>query len=172
MSGRQVDGRTDCLCGSEAEEGKNHVKVRNWATSLTVLGLAAAGTAIATPANAAGCYGSSCEGKDPAAYCQSDAITPSNGAIWLGSAYVELRYSPSCRAAWARISQADWVPQDQHAPTVTVHRTSDGKEYSCAVAAGATGCYTKMVNDIGVKSYAKGFYDGGARTWSGSTGSY
>ncbi|MGW7544403.1 DUF2690 domain-containing protein [Streptomyces sp. NPDC054770] len=148
------------------------MKVRNWATTLTVLALAAAGTAIATPANAAGCYGSTCEGKDPATYCQSDAITPSNGAIWLGSAYVELRYSPSCRAAWARISRAAYVPQDQSAPWVAVHRTSDGVEYPCTVLNGNTGCYTKMVNDIGVKSLAKGFYDGGARTWSGSTGAY
>lgn len=37
---------------------------------------------------------------------------------------------------------------------------------------GATGCYTKMVNDINVKSFAKGMYDGGARVWEGSTGSY
>ncbi|WP_043663205.1 DUF2690 domain-containing protein [Streptomyces xylophagus] len=148
------------------------MKVRNWGASVTVLVLAAAGTAIATPASAAGCYGSSCEGKDPAAYCQSDAITPSNGAVWLGPAYVELRYSPSCRAAWARISHAPYVPQDQSTPWATVHRTSDGKEYTCSVPQGATGCYTKMVNDINVKSFAKGMYDGGAQIWQGSTGSY
>lgn len=45
------------------------MKTRNWAASMTVLALAAAGTAIATPASAAGCYGSSFEGKDPATYC-------------------------------------------------------------------------------------------------------
>lgn len=148
------------------------MKVRNWAASATVLVLAASGTALATPANAAGCYGSSCEGKDPAAYCQSDAITPSNGAHWLGPAYLELRYSPSCRAAWARISRAPYVPQDQSKPWAIVHRTSDGKEYPCSVPNGSTSCYTKMVNDIDVKSLAKGGYDGGAQVWTGSTGSY
>ncbi|MCX4760293.1 YjfA family protein [Streptomyces sp. NBC_01275] len=148
--------------------------LRRWAASASVLMMAGAGTAVAAPASAAptaSCYGSTCEGKDPSVYCADDATSPVGG-IWLGQAYVELRYSPSCRAAWARISHASYNTLDQFTPYATVRRNSDGREYTCAVATTGTGCYTKMVNDINVTSYAKGMWDSGARTYEGRTSSY
>jgi hypothetical protein len=125
---------------------------------------------IAAPASAAGCYASSCEGKDPAVYCQSDARTVQS--LRLGQALLELRYSGSCRAAWARISNAGYDHHDQFTPWATVHRNSDGREYTCSVPRGGSSCYTRMVNDAGVTSYAKGMWDSGARIYEGRTGSY
>ncbi|MEU1181160.1 DUF2690 domain-containing protein [Streptomyces sp. NPDC005820] len=151
------------------------MKLRNWAAATSVLLVAATGVALAPPAGAAAdasCYGSSCEGKDPATYCADDAITPSGGAVWLGTAYLELRYSPSCRAAWARISRAGYNTLDQSTPYAIVHRTSDGREYKCTVATSGTGCYTKMVNDIDVTSYAKGMWDSGSRVYEDRTSAY
>jgi hypothetical protein len=39
----------------------------------------------------------------------------------LGQALLELRYSPSCRAAWGRISNAGYDTRDQFTPYATVH---------------------------------------------------
>ncbi|WP_217241798.1 DUF2690 domain-containing protein [Streptomyces sp. AC555_RSS877] len=149
------------------------MNLRRWAAAASVLLMAGAGTAVAAPASAAptaGCYGSSCEGKDPNIYCADDATSPVGG-VRLGQAYLELRYSPSCRAAWARISNASYG-NGQFTPFATVHRNSDGREYTCAVQRGATSCYTRMVNDINVTSYAKGEWDSGAQTYNGRTSSY
>jgi len=84
---------------------------------LTTLAAAAAGLALVvaglsqTPAQAddftatGGCYGPNCVGRDPAGLCDGDAATV--GQQWIdGTASLELRYSPSCKAAWARISMA------------------------------------------------------------------
>jgi hypothetical protein len=62
---------------------------------------------IGTPAaHAAACYGSGCDGLDPQATgCYADAITPAGaGTIWAGGVKLELRYSPSCGANWARMT--------------------------------------------------------------------
>ncbi|MFJ9738341.1 DUF2690 domain-containing protein [Streptomyces sp. NPDC101166] len=150
------------------------MNLRRWAAAASVLMMAGAGTAVAAPASAAptaSCYGSSCEGKDPDTYCSDDAKSPVAG-VWLGQAFVELRYSPSCRAAWARISRASYDTRDQFTPYATVRRNSDGREYSCSVPVGGTSCYTRMVNDVNVTSFAKGMWDSGARTYEGHTSSY
>ncbi|MFE9772057.1 DUF2690 domain-containing protein [Streptomyces sp. NPDC005931] len=141
------------------------------AAALAAGGLTAASGTPAAAAATGGCYASGCEGKDPSQYCASDATTPVSG-VWLGQAYVELRYSPSCRAAWARISHAGYDTRDQFTPYATVHRNSDGKEYTCWVPQGGSGCYTRMVNDANVSSFAKGMWDSGARIYEGRTASY
>lgn len=51
-------------------------------------------------ADAAGCYGASCNGLDPMGRCDSDAITV--GAMHVSGGMLELRYSPSCAANWGR----------------------------------------------------------------------
>lgn len=71
------------------------------------LSLAAAATFMvvsSAPANAASCYGYSCDGSDPlAAGCSADAYTVSTfNTYW--NRYVEHRYSPACGAAWIRYS--------------------------------------------------------------------
>lgn len=134
--------------------------------------MAGAGLLAGTPAHAAAnaCSGSACDGKDPATYCQGDARTEES--VRLGQALLELRYSPGCRAAWARISNAGYVPQDNFTPFATIHRNSDGREYSCSVPRGETSCYSRMVNDRNVTSYAKGMWDSGARIYEDRTASY
>ncbi|GIF49380.1 uncharacterized protein DUF2690 [Asanoa ferruginea] len=59
---------------------------------------------VATPAMAASCYGTSCNYLDPQTNgCNADARTLQ--AINPESPYtVELRYSPTCFAAWARVT--------------------------------------------------------------------
>lgn len=147
---------------------------------MTVLLAVVAGMlAVATPASAAtrgseqtvqACSGSACDGRDPAVYCQSDARTVES--IRLGQALLELRYSPGCRAAWARISNAGYNTYNQFTPWATVHRNSDGREYTCYVPRNGTSCYSRMVNDANVTSYAKGEFDTGARIYKGRTASY
>lgn len=62
---------------------------------------------LSSPAQAAtdGCYGAGCTGLDPQGLCDGDAYTVASE--WVdGAALLEFRYSPSCRASWARISVA------------------------------------------------------------------
>ncbi|MEV7420757.1 DUF2690 domain-containing protein [Streptomyces sp. NPDC089919] len=50
----------------------------------------------------AGCYGSSCTGRDPIAMgCSGDAITVEGKSTTSGR--IELRYSSACGANWARL---------------------------------------------------------------------
>jgi hypothetical protein len=117
------------------------------------------------------CSGSACDGKDPAAFCGGDARTVQSLRLG-GVALLELRYSGSCRATWARISNAPWVDHDTFPSAALIHRNSDGREYSCTVPLGATSCYTPMVNDANVTSYAYGAWDGGAQIFTGQTASF
>ncbi|MEU3561882.1 DUF2690 domain-containing protein [Kitasatospora sp. NPDC006786] len=89
------------------------VKIRTamiaFASSAALIGgtvvLAAPTAFAATPQVTAGCYGSSCNRQDPVDMgCSTDAYTVESVASTLGT--IELRYSPSCRANWARISGA------------------------------------------------------------------
>ncbi len=118
--------------------------------------------ATAVPAVAA-TASSSPTGNDPiSAGCGNDATT-TNLKNFPGSAgYIELRYSPHCRAAWARItSTIEYEPGIQGSGGVEVRRNSDGKTYSCKLPSYVKhpSCYTKMVNDAGVTSYAQGDLD-------------
>jgi hypothetical protein len=56
--------------------------------------------AMPTVANAAACYGASCNGLDPTGRCDSDAKTV--GAMNVTDGMLELRWSPSCAANWGR----------------------------------------------------------------------
>lgn len=82
------------------------------ALAVSAAGLALVFAGLASPPAQAddlsatgGCYGPNCVGLDPAGRCDGDAATV--GQMWVdGAASLELRYSPSCKAAWARISMA------------------------------------------------------------------
>jgi hypothetical protein len=50
-----------------------------------------------------GCYGASCNGKNPMGLCESDAFTAA--AMGVAGGMLELRYSPSCKANWGRYTQ-------------------------------------------------------------------
>lgn len=74
---------------------------------------------FAGPANAEGCYGDWCSGKDPAATgCAKDASTvayvhvhyQTTANLFRQNEYaglLELRWSPSCQTNWARFSPQD-----------------------------------------------------------------
>ncbi|GGQ34138.1 MULTISPECIES: DUF2690 domain-containing protein [Streptomyces] len=129
---------------------------RKLATTGSVLALAASGLLFAsTPASAAtSCLGSTCTGKDPATTtCQNDAKT----VYWDGWFNVELRYSPSCRAAWARWQGAGGATE----PLKVQIENNQGATYSVTTT-GAT-VYTRMVNDKDVLARAAGFKNGGAQ---------
>ncbi len=74
---------------------------------LALLVLTGTMTVGVSPAHAAGCFDWGCDGKDPQAYgCSADAFTIENFSY--GGAYLELRYSPACRAAWTRSTSNTW----------------------------------------------------------------
>ncbi|MFC9706500.1 DUF2690 domain-containing protein [Streptomyces sp. NPDC056943] len=98
----------------------------------------------ASPAAAAtSCYGSGCTGLDPSTtVCQNDARTVRT-ADW----GVELRYSPTCRAAWARKTSG--------ASFDTVIRVHNSQGASEGVYYGGNGtAYTAMVDDKDILAWA------------------
>ncbi|MFI2608240.1 DUF2690 domain-containing protein [Kitasatospora sp. NPDC018619] len=106
--------------------------------------LALSPTARATPN--ASCYGSSCYHKDPSSTgCGNDAITAKSARAADG-ALVELRYSATCRAAWARISNAPVGAEAYVSNTA-------GQSDSVNVAYGSD-VHTSMVNDVNIQSHA------------------
>src|SRR5262245_51670712 len=103
------------------------------AVAFTGLALAAPATAAATTVRP---FAS--DGSDPSATgCASSAITAKSAYGYIGSSpqiLVELRYSTSCRTTWARITTMNMPacrPGVDNCGYVTVHRNSDGREYSC-----------------------------------------
>ncbi|MGW2373192.1 MULTISPECIES: DUF2690 domain-containing protein [Kitasatospora] len=130
---------------------------RKTITAGATLVLAMSGAVLAAgPASAAtNCYASGCNGLDPAATtCADDAVTVST------SGSLELRYSPSCRAAWGRDRYS--VPGELL--TVT---NSAGQSYGVSSPSGGP-LWTRMVNDADLTSQAK---DTTANGWE-RTGSY
>jgi hypothetical protein len=101
-----------------------HLSLRLIPRLLAVLALSApvaAGAALwPSPAAAASCHRDGCNGQDPqAAGCDADAYNIAsfrygNANPYLQGAWMELRYSPACDAAWARATEGDcfgmWRP--------------------------------------------------------------
>jgi hypothetical protein len=80
------------------------------------------------------------------------------------------RYSLACHTAWARLTlnftegpcgNATAGYDCQHAYVV---RNNDGRTYKCTISQGQSQCYTPMVYDKGMTSYAQAEIDsaGGA----------
>ena len=126
--------------------------------------------AAAAPASASGW-----NGVNPAnTVCANDARTVQSARLTTSGgsrAIIELRYSPTCRTAWARISGAS-VPQphDSSGGLARVQR-NDGLSYSCQAGSDGT-CFTAMVNDAGMRSHAYGEDDTSITTYSAWTGWY
>ncbi|GAB3854319.1 DUF2690 domain-containing protein [Micromonospora andamanensis] len=112
----------------------------------------------------AGC-GATCDGKNPATfkiyhsgcstcyhYCSDDAqtVASNNNGISL-----ELRYSPRCRTAWARVGS------DFYYPTVRSYYLDGRVRTSYSGFAGAF--YTQMVNDANLLARAEA--SAGPSTW-------
>lgn len=77
--------------------------------AVAVVGLlGAAALANAGPAAAVSCYGDYCSGRDPMSTgCAADAYTVASTHIPGTWTSIELRWSPTCKANWARVP-ASW----------------------------------------------------------------
>lgn len=115
------------------------------------------------------------DGQDPTASgCANSASTVRSAPLTNGKStagMIELRYSSQCRTVWARITGASPRTRDQAGGYAAVTRNSDGRRYACVVSSGST-CYTAMVNDSGVTSFASGSNDPGWAVYTGRTTSY
>ena len=108
---------------------------------------------------AATCYGSSCTGLYPdGTSCANDAQTVRSTT--LSGRLIELRYSPSCRAAWGRISNG------KVGDAVDVLNTNGAYEYQTIHSGSDT--HTRMVNDAGITSNSCGYVGSSTKC----TGSY
>ncbi|MFI8828339.1 DUF2690 domain-containing protein [Streptomyces sp. NPDC053431] len=150
---------------------------------------AQAGTALLLAAGALTLTGGSAQaatydGSDPASLgcggttstVQSAALYDPGFGTYLGT--IELRYNSGCRTAWARIT-LDYAQFDcgnasagKACAQAKVIRNSDGRSYGCTVTPGNRSCYTAVVNDAGVTSYAQGFTDTVGGLKYTRTGSY
>ncbi|OKJ14012.1 DUF2690 domain-containing protein [Kitasatospora sp. CB01950] len=156
---------------------------RDIAAVAGVLALAAGALTIAPSAHATettattltgGCWSTGCDGKDPSTNCQGDAVTVGSFSLPQGSGYrvVEMRYSPSCEASWARLSNGSYDVHNAAPPYTKIIRNSDGRSYQCTVQTSGGSCYTAMVGDHNVTSYAYGWYDAGVVVYTGRTANY
>jgi hypothetical protein len=143
--------------------------VRKYFRPLIVAVAIAAGIGLsASPASATSGYGYDGQWPDISG-CDSSAITAEQATIYQGNAtigYIQLRYSTTCRTAWARIIS---YYNNGVGEKAGIERNSDGKFYNCytatAYSGGGYSCYTQMVYDGGVSSYAWGW----SPNWYGSS---
>jgi hypothetical protein len=73
--------------------------------------------------------------------------------------YVDLMYSVYCHTAWAHVHGVRTVVNQTWVPHGLIHRNYDGVQYSCTTPEGAQDCWTPMVYDKGMTSYARGTID-------------
>jgi hypothetical protein len=128
----------------------------------SVLTAAATTTITASPALAAtsGC-GSPCDGQNPETYryygpggpsqwvtCSADAITKYTAGSSGHLGYAQLRYSPTCRTAWAKTNTVNgWIYVYSYNASGSLRRTES--QYT-----NETVKYTRMVNDVGLTAKA------------------
>lgn len=119
------------------------------------------------------------DGQNPAnTVCANDARTVMSARLYNSSwgyspsAVIELRYSPYCRTVWARVTGASRYSAGDHAGGYArVTRNYDGKSYACRVYSGNS-CYTAMVYDANMTSYAYGSDDPGFAVFTARTGNF
>jgi hypothetical protein len=126
---------------------------------------------------ATSCYASTCTGKLAAnTTCVSDGEVVEQANI--GSiGYVQLKYSPSCRATWARVIEDIAAVKPSWAASAVVRSTSSSIPLEGCNGSGAagTGCNTPMIDDLSpLTSYAEGsvpgVYENGVQiAYSGTT---
>ncbi|WP_369146318.1 DUF2690 domain-containing protein [Streptomyces sp. R44] len=128
---------------------------RRLATVGSALAMAGSSLLLASsPASAAtSCYAAGCTGLDPSTtICQNDARTVSVSDRF----GVELRYSPTCRAAWARATPGS------DAPMLVGVQNTRGDAYT-TYTTGAAYRWTQMVNDKDIEARGYGFKEVGAQ---------
>ena len=85
--------------------------------------------------------------------CDQSAVTKEKK--WIDSnSYVELKFSTTCKTAWAKVTVTRSAVYNNEADARIVRKT-DGKAYTCGSAGGngvvnkgQTSCYTPMVYDL------------------------
>ncbi|MCK7622450.1 YjfA family protein [Streptomyces sp. RS10V-4] len=96
------------------------------------------------------CHGSSCNGLNPArTTCANDARTVAEGSGPITA--MELRYSPSCRAAWGRFV----INAPSGSKIQIKNAQGKGKQYTTY---GSGRFFSVMVNDQDVKAWACGMW--------------
>lgn len=102
--------------------------------------------ALTSPASAATCFAGSCTGLSPETTgCAADAFTPRSHRA--EGRLIELRYSPTCRAAWARISNG--IRSD-----LFYVRNSNKQQTTAQIPNGATSAFTTMLSDKDLVAWA------------------
>ncbi|MFI0739631.1 DUF2690 domain-containing protein [Streptomyces sp. NPDC021100] len=86
------------------------------------------------------CAGGACTGKDPESMGCGGRRATTAGSATVGSTYVEVRYSETCKAAWARMTQGGpgdtlRVSAASHTGEGRIERGTDGHSTMVAVAA-------------------------------------
>lgn len=133
--------------------------------------------AAATSAFAATCSGYGCDGQNPyGAGCFTGSFVVDDEPLVNGfgqsAGRVRLHYSPACRTTWGSIYDAP-APDGTGQGSAEIHRNSDGRQYTCEIPANQSSCYTAMVYDGNVTSYAYAMYSPGTiANTSGRTISY
>jgi hypothetical protein len=85
------------------------------------------------------CGGASCTGKDPETMGCGGTQATSTTSVTVGTTLLEVRYSRTCGAAWARITRA------ARGDTVEVSAAGAARQTGSVTAAGDTDAYTPMV---------------------------
>ena len=116
-----------------------------FATLIMVVTFTGAATAETSQTKAISCYAASCEGLDPSTTtCANDARTV-RYREW-HTVMIQLRYSPSCRSAWARIVGA--------APGYKLWVENNYGGFEENEVTSGFDAFTHMVNDAGIESRA------------------
>jgi hypothetical protein len=119
---------------------------------------------------ATSCYGPQCTGKLAAnTTCASDGEVVEQATIYdvitgADIGYIQLKYSPSCRATWARVI-ADEAAASGSVGTTTARVISSDSSISVPACNGSgvagTGCNTEMIDDVSpLTSVANGIVPG------------
>jgi hypothetical protein len=146
-------------------------------------GLVAALMGISFFATSGSAQAYSYDGQNPASTgCGSDATTMESARMvnhaGVDFGVIELRYSINCHTAWARLTLDDgqqWcgnASAGYACSTATIVRNNDGRAYTCTIYTGQHQCYTAMVYDKGLTSYARGVHDSATGIADVRTASY
>ncbi|MEU8585466.1 DUF2690 domain-containing protein [Streptomyces sp. NPDC048664] len=93
----------------------------------------------ADPPPGVGCRGTDCTGKDPEKTGCGGPLATSTATATVGTTLVELRYSATCDAVWARITRA------RLGDVVEVSAGATARHTASVTAAGDTDAYTPMI---------------------------
>lgn len=146
-------------------------KAQRLSVTLFAAALALAGNVLMAQPSSAALGDWWYDGRDPTATgCVNDARTIDSRAVG-GGATIYLRYSPSCRTVWARITGAATRTPDRAGGSALIYREQDGAGIRCHTGSGHA-CSTNMLYDAGFTSHATGTNDVGWIIYRATTISY